>query len=281
MHLISSIANTVKWLILLINKNFEIIIFTGIVYLLFAGPFYLFFYTRNKKKYWHAKIQQRYAENKHTIRDIKYSISTILIFGTVIIFLIWAIKHSYTLVYNPIGKYGYSWYFLSILLTIVIHDTYFYWTHRFLHWKPLFKWSHKTHHLSHNPTPFSAYAFHPVEAFVNVGIAPLIAFTIPCHGSAIVIFFFYSTVLNVLGHIGYEFFPKGFATHKIFKWHNTSTHHNMHHKFVRYNYGLYFNFWDKAMKTNHAKYEEYFEGVVTQREPAKVTYEAPVEEVSA
>ena len=167
---------------------------------------------------------------KHSYR-IKFDGSglTIFIFGVVILATIWAGVHGLTRVYAPLNKYGYVWYFVSIGLMIALHDTYFYWTHRLMHWKPLFKSVHKTHHLSINPTPFAAYAFHPFEALIEIGIIPLIAFIIPHHTSAITIFSLYALLLNVTGHLGYELFPKGFAGHWLFKWHNTSTHHNMHH----------------------------------------------------
>jgi len=239
-------------------------------YLLFTGVFYLVFYVWKNRKYWHAKIQQLYPENKHIIREITYSFITILIFGVVIMLVIFASSRGLTRVYEPIDKYGYSWYFLSIVLMIFIHDTYFYWTHRLMHWKPLFKLAHKTHHLSVNPTPFAAYAFHPLEAIVEIGIIPLIAFTIPYHKSAMTIFSLYALLLNVAGHLGYELFPKGFASHWLFKWHNTSTHHNMHHRLVKCNYSLYFNIWDRLMKTNHATYEQSFDAVVAQREQGKL-----------
>jgi sterol desaturase/sphingolipid hydroxylase (fatty acid hydroxylase superfamily) len=237
---------------------------------MFAGSFYLFFYVWKNKKYWYAKIQQRYPEKKHVIREIINSFITIMIFGVVIMLMKWASKNGLTLVYEPINKHGYAYYFFSIILMIFMHDTYFYWTHRLMHWKPLFKWVHKTHHLSTNPTPFAAYAFHPVEALVEIGIIPLIVFTIPYHSSAVTIFSLYALLLNVMGHLGYELFPKGFASHKIFRWHNTSTHHNMHHRLVKCNYGLYFNFWDRVMKTNHPNYEKSFEDIVEKREREKM-----------
>jgi len=238
-------------------------------YLLFTGVFYLFFYVWKNKKYWHAKIQQRYPQNKHIIREITYSFITILIFGVVVMVTVFASKRGLTRVYEPIDKYGYTWYFFSIVLMIFLHDTYFYWTHRLMHWKPLFKWVHKVHHLSVNPTPFAAYAFHPLEAIVEIGIIPLIAFTIPYHKSAMTIFSLYALLLNVAGHLGYELFRKGFASHWLFKWHNTSTHHNMHHRLVKCNYGLYFNIWDRLMHTNHDTYEQSFDDVVAQREQGK------------
>jgi lathosterol oxidase len=93
----------------------------------------------------------------------------------------------------------------------------------------------------------------------------------PYHPSAIAIFTLYSLVLNVFGHLGFEVFPKGFASHQLFKWHNTSTHHNMHHRLVKCNYGLYFNIWDRLMQTNHAKYEQHFDEVTSQEKPKRNT----------
>lgn len=238
-------------------------------YLLFAGLFYSFFYLWKNKPFWFAKIQQRYPENKHVLREIAYSFLTILIFGVVILAVAYSSKKGYTKVYHQISDYGWAYFVGSILLMIFLHDTYFYWTHRAMHWKPLFKLAHRVHHLSTNPTPFAAYAFHPIEALVEVGIIPLIAFTIPYHPSALVIFTLYSLLLNVVGHLGFELFPAGFATHKFFKWHNTSTHHNMHHRLVKCNYGLYFNIWDRLMQTNHAKYEQHFDEVSAQQKPEK------------
>jgi len=261
-----------------LGGNAQVIILAGLAYLLFAGIFYLVFYVWENKKYWYAKIQQRYPESKHIIRDLKYSAATVVVFGSVTFLVSLAIKHGFTLVYKPIDKYGYSWFFFSIVLMVIMHDAYFYWTHRLLHWKPLFKWVHKAHHLSHNPTPFSAYAFHPVEALINVGIVPLVAFTIPSHVLAITLFTTYQLFVNVLGHLGFELLPKGFARHKVTKWHNTFTHHNLHHQFVKCNYGLYLNFWDRIMKTNHPHYEEHFDKVAERRKKNKIVLNGAVEE---
>jgi len=243
-------------------------------YLLFAGSFYLVFYIWKNKAIWRAKIQQRYPENKHVIREIVNSFVTIIIFGLVIMGVIYASKAGLTRIYPNVSDKGYGYYIFSIVLMIFMHDTYFYWTHRAMHWKPLFKLAHKTHHLSTNPTPFAAYAFHPLEAIIEIGIVPLIAFTIPYHGTALTIFSLYSLLLNVTGHLGFELFPKGFASNKLFKWHNTSTHHNMHHRLVKCNYGLYFNLWDRLMKTNHPDYEKSFNEVVEKRRVAVIAKEA-------
>ena len=238
---------------------------TSATYLLLAGVCFGFFYLWKRKKYLKHKIQQRFPEQKHIIREIKYSTATVLVFTGMIMFVVFASKKGWTRIYKPADKYGRLYYLASIMLMIIMHDSYFYWTHRLMHWKPLFKSVHRIHHLSNNPTPFAAYAFHPLEAVVEAGIIPLVAFTVPYHRSAMGIFSLYSLMLNVLGHLGYELFPQGFASHRLFKWHNTSTHHNMHHRLVKYNYGLYFNFWDRMMNTNHPDYEQNFDKLAGRR----------------
>jgi Delta7-sterol 5-desaturase len=261
MNMFSSLANFFATL--------QVSFFLSVRFFLFAGSIFLVFYVWKKKELLYLKIQQRFPGKEYVIREIKYSFFTVFIFGLVIVPVMWASKNRWTLVYNPIDKYGYPYFFFSAILMIFLHDAYFYWTHRLLHWKPLFKHVHKIHHLSTNPTPFSAYAFHPVEALVEIGIVPVIVFTIPYNVYPLYFFTAYTLFMNVAGHMGYEFFPKGFASNRISKWHNTATNHNMHHRFVKCNYGLYFNIWDRLMKTNHPQYEEIYDQVIEQREKVK------------
>jgi Delta7-sterol 5-desaturase len=124
---------------------------------------------------------------------------------------------------------------------------------------------HKVHHHSINPSPWAAFSFHPTEGFIEAGIVPLIVMIMPVHGIAVFIFILFSTLLNVIGHLGYEMYSPGFTKSKFWGFNNTATHHNMHHSFFECNYGLYFNFWDKLMGTNHEKYHETFEKVAGQK----------------
>jgi sterol desaturase/sphingolipid hydroxylase (fatty acid hydroxylase superfamily) len=43
--------------------------------------------------------------------------------------------------------------------------------------------------------------------------------------------------------------PERFRKHRIFRWQNSVTNHDMHHTNVKCNYGFYFIFWDKMMNT--------------------------------
>jgi sterol desaturase/sphingolipid hydroxylase (fatty acid hydroxylase superfamily) len=130
-----------------------------------------------------------------------------------------------------------------------------------MHHPAIYRWFHKVHHLSTNPSPWAAMAFHPLEAVVEAGIIVLVAFLFPVHPLAIGIFLLFMMVYNVYGHLGYELYPKGFSRSFIGRWINTSVNHNQHHQYFKGNYGLYFLFWDRWMGTIRPDYEDRFESV--------------------
>jgi hypothetical protein len=57
-------------------------------------------------------------------------------------------------------------------------EAHFFFSHRLLHWGPLFRAAHYAHHESHNPGPWSSLSFHPIEAFVFFS-AYLLVFVLP------------------------------------------------------------------------------------------------------
>jgi len=83
----------------------------------------------------------------------------------------------------------------------------------------------------------------------------------PIHTYHLPFFFLFMIVYNVYGHLGWELYPKWFATHPIGKWINTSVNHNQHHQYFKGNYGLYFLFWDRWMGTIRDDYEQQFVSV--------------------
>ena len=232
-------------------------------YFLIAGAGYLLFW--KTKHFQHLRIQETFPENISLIREFSYSIVTFIIFAIYAILILSAVQNGITMVYTDISEFGWSYFFLSIIASIIIHDAYFYWAHRFMHLQSVFRIFHRVHHLSVNPSPWAAFSFQPMESIVEAMILPLIVFIIPMHPYALFIFLLFITLMNVLGHLGYEIFPSGFTRHPVWNWMNTSTHHNMHHRFFSCNYGLYFNWWDRIMHTNHENYHEFFENVKSKK----------------
>ncbi len=244
------------------NKSY-ILIFIVILmrYLLVAGVAFLVFYGIRKRVWLPKRIQPELPHGSDYFREISYSILTAIVFAGVgyVVFLT-PVVH-YTRAYFTIGDRGVGYLVLSVFLIILIHDTYFYWTHRLMHHPAVYRWVHKVHHVSTNPSPWAAMAFHPIEAVIEAGIIVLVAFLFPVHPLAIGIFLLFMMLYNVYGHLGYELYPKGFANGRIGKWINTSVNHNQHHQYFKGNYGLYFLFWDRLMGTIRPDYEQQFEAV--------------------
>ncbi len=234
-------------------------------YLIVASIAYLIFYTLKKKEWAYKKIQQKLPTRKDYLREITFSFITVFIFAGVGYILFFTSVRSHTMLYSKINDYGWPYYCASIVFMLVLHDTYFYWTHRAMHHPLVFKWFHKTHHLSTNPSPWAAYAFHPLESIVEAGIIVLIAFLIPFHRGAMSLFLLLMIVYNVYGHLGFELYPKGFSKSKIGRWINTSVNHNQHHHFYKGNYGLYFLWWDRWMGTIRGDYDQEFEAVKSRK----------------
>jgi lathosterol oxidase len=244
------------------NKYFEAVTRIGDRYILIAGAAFLFFYVVFKRKLYFKKIQGTFPKNSDYIRELTFSIITILIFGVIIINILGNSNiRPYTKVYAGIQERGWLYYFAAFPIMLIIHDTYFYWTHRLMHHKSIFNIIHLVHHKSTNPSPFAAYAFHPLEAVVENGIFKVFVFSFPLHKSHITIFFLFSIVYNIYGHLGWELFPKGFSKSFFGKWVNTSVCHNQHHKYFKGNYGLYLLFWDRIMGTLRNDYDNAYEEV--------------------
>ena len=227
-------------------------------YLIIALLGYLIFYVIKRNAWQYRRIQFNFPTANDYGREISFSIITAAIFTVVGYLTFMTPFKQYTQLYTPIAEYGIVYFIVSIIILLVLHDTYFYWTHRAMHHPSVFKWAHLTHHRSTNPSPWAAMAFHPVEAIVEALYVTLVSLIIPVHPLAIFIFLLIMMTYNVYGHLGYELYPKGFSTSKVGKWINTSVNHNQHHQYFKGNYGLYFLWWDRWMGTLRDDYDEAF-----------------------
>lgn len=133
-----------------------------------------------------------------------------------------------------------------------IRDAHFYLTHRLLHWGPLYRIAHKTHHLNTNTGPWSGMSMHPIEHILYFsGI--LIHWVIPSHPLIAMFHIFHAGIAPTAGHTGYEkmIFKNG-------KYIQTGDYnHYLHHKYFECNYsGGNVSFLDKLFGTFHNGSEE-------------------------
>ena len=134
------------------DKYIKIFALISSRYFILAGAFFYVFYILLKKKKEGEKIQRNFPENNHYKREVLYSVLTMLIFSFVPVVFIQNEKiASTTLLYSKISSMGWLYFIAVFPLMIFIHDTYFYWTHRLMHHKSLFKLFHLVHHKSTNP----------------------------------------------------------------------------------------------------------------------------------
>jgi sterol desaturase/sphingolipid hydroxylase (fatty acid hydroxylase superfamily) len=248
---------------------FSIFSIVSLRYFILAGLAFLIYYVLLKKKRAFRKIQQRFPAGKDYRRELLYSVLTIFIF-TLVPWLILGnpeIK-KHTTWYSDIHQYGAAYFWLAFPLMLIMHDTYFYFTHRLMHHSFFFKSIHLVHHKSTNPSPWAAFAFHPLEAIVEIGILVVYLFTIPVMKAHLFFFFLFMMIYNVYGHLGWELYPAGFQRTRIGRWINTSINHNQHHQYFKGNYGLYFLFWDRILGTIRKDYDRQYDEIMARKKDA-------------
>ncbi len=249
----------------MLEEFINVLIQDSLRYFVVAGLFYLIVWVIYEKKLAHRLINGKKPNNAKIYSEIRYSIGTIVIIAIIGVGNKWAFEAGYFEMYFDIEERGWLYFLFSIGIMILFHDTYFYWTHRAMHHPWLFKKVHKVHHLSHNPSPWAAYSFHPIEATINTLFLPAIFIILPVHLTAIIVVLIFMILRNVWGHLGYELLPKGFITNKLFNWNNSTTHHHLHHNHPNSNFGLYFTWWDDLMGTTNKNYKDKFLEVTSEK----------------
>lgn len=225
-------------------------------YTAFAFPFFFIFWIIGKNYFKKIRIQETERANLHHFKhDLGFSASTFLIFAIMDVCILYLESKGYTQVYFDSNEYGYLWLILSFFIVLFLDDMFFYWSHRAMHLPRFYKFFHKVHHESTDPSPLTAFAFHPSEAVVEYFVGFILPFLLPLNFGVLITWQIFSMLNNVLGHLGYEVYPKGWVKFPILKFKTASTHHNMHHQLFNGNYALYFTWWDKWMGTEFKDYE--------------------------
>lgn len=141
---------------------------------------------------------------------------------------------------------------LMTLASVIAYDTWFYWIHRLLHWKPMYRF-HALHHRSVAPTIWTHHYETIVEATLNQLFYVLIVFILPVPWPALVIHRIYDQVSGMVGHSGFEHFAG--STNRA-PWPLASTvFHDQHHGYFRFNFAHTFSLWDRLMGTLHPRYD--------------------------
>jgi len=236
-------------------------------YLVIAGLFYGVFYLWFPTHWQQRKINNKSYKPEQFKKEVLWSTLTAFIFAIAgaVAFLLW--QKGFTRVYTDVNAYPLWWLPLSLVIAMLAHETYYYWLHRWMHHPPVFRIVHRVHHDSNITSPWTAFSFHPLEGFFQALFLPLLLLVLPMHLYVLLLQLTIMTFSSVINHLDIEIYPKKFHKHLLGRWLIGATHHSLHHKQFKYNYGLYFTFWDKWKKTESPLYEQLFEEKTAGKEP--------------
>jgi lathosterol oxidase len=185
---------------------------------------------------------------------------------------------------GPINTLAGALYAVATIAALdLLHDAWFYWTHRALHSRLLYKPVHAMHHRSVAPTAFTGYSFHVVEAAIVFANEILVCFLFPIHAGLHRAYHLWTTVIHNGGHAGYEIAPFIPSIQQL-AWRlagrgghpaalSTVSHHDLHHRYPTRHFALYFTHWDAALGTEHPGYRG---GLASGVDPAVVAARARV-----
>lgn len=228
-------------------------------YFVIAGWFHRHFHQQGAERWRPHKINDRPYSGTQVKKEIFWSVLTSAIFAGVGVLCAWLWAKGYTQVYLELSWWDLLWIPFSLGLAMLLHETYYYWVHRWMHHPAIFRYVHKVHHESLSTSAWTAFSFHPWEGLIEALIMPLILVLIPLHPITIVIHLLIMTFSSVVNHLDIELYPRSWGKKRLMRYLIGATHHSLHHRQFQKNYGLYFTFWDDWMKTESKDFDRLFE----------------------
>ncbi|MGF1570121.1 MAG: sterol desaturase family protein [Nodosilinea sp.] len=227
-------------------------------YFLVAGSTYLIFYSPFSRSFVAPQVRRQRPRWPAIQQDIWLSVLSAGVFALAAALIMAAYGRGGTQLYNHPQEHG-LWYLgASYGVALVLQDAYFYFTHRLAHHPVLFPWLHRGHHRSRHPTPWTSFAFDPLEAVVQSLFLVALVFVVPLHFITLFAVLATMTVWAVLNHLGVDRLPLSFPHHWLGRWFIGPAHHSIHHLKYTVHYGLYFTFWDRVLGTQAPNYEQEF-----------------------
>ncbi len=206
--------------------------------LLFSGGLHLWLYTLKRQgaafkyhpKWFGDGSQKRFLFGSQLWDNVFWSVASgCTIWTGYEVMLMWAYANGH-------APYV-SWtdqpvYFTLILVVLMAWQTvHFYFVHRSLHWKPLYRIAHYVHHKNTNVGPWTGLAMHPIEHVIYFSAA-LLYFVLPSHPIHAMFTLQFAALMSAVGHIGFDkVVVKGGVQFP------SDYFHFLHHKHFECNYG--------------------------------------------
>ena len=131
-----------------------------------------------------------------------------------------------------------------LLFPMAWMQVHFYFGHRLLHWKPLYRAAHHLHHKNVNIGPWSGLSMHPIEHVLYLSLV-LIYWIVPSHPIHVLFTLQIAALGPAPGHSGFNEIGKGKAALP------GDFFHYLHHRYFECNYGNPMVPFDKWFGTFH------------------------------
>ena len=237
------------WVALIYARNFAFIV------LLFGGMhLYLHVFKSQGDEFKFttrpfATNESRFAF-KSQVRDnmfhtLLFAVPTITAYETV---TYWAFANGYLGLFDLSASplLFWAWFVALLLLAPVIHAVHFYFAHRLLHVKLLYKTVHSLHHRNVEVGPWSGLSMHPVEHILYFSTV-VVQWLLALHPVNALFQIQLAAFYPALGHCGFEKLKTGEQS----SLDGGSYFHYLHHKYFECNYGGSLTPLDKLFGTFH------------------------------
>jgi Delta7-sterol 5-desaturase len=127
---------------------------------------YFIFWKKLKTRFknWRIQLTER-ADAKQIKRELINAVFSLMVgalFSCVVLYLS---TKGYTKIYTNISDHSSFWAYAGFFILLFIDDAWFYWMHRLLHHRAIYKYIHFEHHKSIDVDPFTSVSFHFLEPF--------------------------------------------------------------------------------------------------------------------
>lgn len=162
-------------------------------------------------------------------RSLVYGISIYTIFEVV---TLWAFANGYFGLFEPTSPVLFwSWFVVLLILAPAIHALHFYWGHRLLHARFIYRTVHAVHHRNVEVGPWSGLAMHPIEHAIYFSTV-IVQWLLALHPVNALFQLQITIFYALMAHTGFEKIQVGRLSID-----NNSYFHYLHHKYFECNYG--------------------------------------------
>lgn len=141
----------------------------------------------------------------------------------------------------------------QILFFFYLDDFLYYWSHRLLHTRWLYKTIHAWHHRIVTPWAITGNYMHPLELSLTGGVALIGPLLLGSHVVTVWLWFVWRQWEAAEGHCGYDF---PWSPSHLLPGNDGARHHDMHHARVKGNYAGFTPIWDRIFGTFAKGYAE-------------------------